>query len=365
MLCFSCLFLIPLSAHAAEAPGKPIITNQPTGIEMTVATASFELVVTATSPDSGTLTYQWYRTTINEISTIMAIDEETNLSYSPPQTVGTVYYCVAVWNNQDGIQSEPVYSNLVKVTFTEPPPHVHSYGPVMVTTQPTCTEPGITVAECDCGDELVGEIPALGHSFGAWKTVVYATCSTEGIQIRECSRCGLIEHGSIPATDEHLFGSWIITIPATCVTEGEQSRECYCGEVETEIIPATGQHVFGAWTTTIHPSCTTEGLRSRTCTICNEEVTEIIAALGHTWNSGVLVTPATSSTEGVAKYTCITCGEVRLEVLPPNTSQSNPDSSSERPNILWLIPVAVAVFFAATFGVLLYFWRRNKARNDL
>ncbi|HPE96155.1 MAG TPA: bacterial Ig-like domain-containing protein, partial [Bacillota bacterium] len=102
---------------------KPSITSQPKGGNYAVGTAT-ALSVNASVADSGKLTYQWYRTSVNDISTISAIYSSTDASYgaqksfTPLQDIGTTYYCVKVTNTL-GSSSEYTYSSLIPVTYTE------------------------------------------------------------------------------------------------------------------------------------------------------------------------------------------------------------------------------------------------------
>mgnify|MGYP004653948421 CR=1 FL=1 len=75
------------------------------------------LTVQATSPNNGELSYQWYSTNVNNRGMATPIDGATNASYTPTQTEGTMYYCVAVMNTREGITSEPVYTDLAEVSF--------------------------------------------------------------------------------------------------------------------------------------------------------------------------------------------------------------------------------------------------------
>ena len=75
------------------------------------------LTVQATSPNNGELSYQWYSTNVNNRGMATPIEGATNASYTPTQTEGTMYYCVAVMNTREGITSDPVYTDLVEVSF--------------------------------------------------------------------------------------------------------------------------------------------------------------------------------------------------------------------------------------------------------
>ncbi len=75
------------------------------------------LTVQATSPNNGELSYQWYSTNVNNRGMATPIEGATEASYTPTQTEGTMYYCVAVMNTREGVTSEPVYTDLAEVSF--------------------------------------------------------------------------------------------------------------------------------------------------------------------------------------------------------------------------------------------------------
>jgi len=85
---------------------QPVINSQPQSNTFTRG-AEISIHVTATSPDDGNLTYQWYSNTSAINSGGIAIAEETEAEYNPPgNTDGTFYYYVVIkntiFNNQDG-----------------------------------------------------------------------------------------------------------------------------------------------------------------------------------------------------------------------------------------------------------------------
>ena len=75
------------------------------------------LTVQATSPNNGELSYQWYSNTVNNRATATPIEGATDASYTIPQTDGTMYYCVDVWNTREGVKSDVVYTDLIEVSF--------------------------------------------------------------------------------------------------------------------------------------------------------------------------------------------------------------------------------------------------------
>ncbi|MBE6573773.1 MAG: DUF2341 domain-containing protein, partial [Ruminococcaceae bacterium] len=105
-------------------------------------------------------------------------------------TEGTKYrfYVVLADSSGNSVVSDPVL-------FTASS-HVHSY--TSVTTDPTCTEDGITVYSCICNDTYTEIIPAKGHSFGAWYTTVEPTTEAEGEERRDCANCDAYETNVLP-----------------------------------------------------------------------------------------------------------------------------------------------------------------------
>ncbi len=83
--------------------------------------------------------------------------------------------------------------------------HEHSYNSE-ITTQPTCTTPGVTTYTCECGDTYTEEIAALGHAEGEWETTRDATMLSDGEKVKKCSVCGeVLETVVIPANKTMLY----------------------------------------------------------------------------------------------------------------------------------------------------------------
>jgi hypothetical protein len=104
-----------ISAHPASKAYTPPLPN-----------AAESLTVTATVPDSGTLTYQWYSNAANSYTGGTAISTQTGTSYTPPLTEGTTYYWVVVTNtitdNSDGGNKTAVMSsNIASIVVSSVP----------------------------------------------------------------------------------------------------------------------------------------------------------------------------------------------------------------------------------------------------
>jgi len=96
------------------------ISIQPMSTEL-LPGQSYTLSVIATSPNNGTLSYQWYSAATNNRSAALPISGASEASYTVNQTDGTAYYWVAVWNTKDGARSQAVYSEAAEVRIAVPP----------------------------------------------------------------------------------------------------------------------------------------------------------------------------------------------------------------------------------------------------
>lgn len=76
-------------------------------------------------------------------------------------------------------------------------PHTHTWDDGVITKQPTCTEPGVKIYTCSCGETRTEIIPA-GHNWSDWYIVKQATEDEEGLKERTCSISGEKETQPIP-----------------------------------------------------------------------------------------------------------------------------------------------------------------------
>ncbi|ULQ60612.1 hypothetical protein K7I13_04850 [Brucepastera parasyntrophica] len=96
---------------------EPAITTQPSGDSVTVGDPAVTLTIAANSPDSGVITYQWYKNG-------SVINGATGNSYvvetAAPDTAS--YYCIVTNTNDsvNGVQTKSKQSNEVTVAVTAP-----------------------------------------------------------------------------------------------------------------------------------------------------------------------------------------------------------------------------------------------------
>ena len=98
------------------------ISVQPESIEVEPGDAH-TLSVIATSPNNGSLSYQWYSAGTSDINAALPISGASDASYTIEDAEETTFYWVAVWNVKDGTRSQPVFSEMAEVrVHREPSP---------------------------------------------------------------------------------------------------------------------------------------------------------------------------------------------------------------------------------------------------
>jgi hypothetical protein len=100
---------------------SPGITTQPAGQQVPLNTAITPLTVAATSPDGGTLSYQWYSSQGGN-SGGSPIDGATTASYTPTVSTATIadFYYYVVGTNTKGCESKTNTSNVARIRIFNP-----------------------------------------------------------------------------------------------------------------------------------------------------------------------------------------------------------------------------------------------------
>ena len=186
--------------------------------------------------------------------------------------------------------------------------HSHSYDDGVVTTEPTCTQPGVKTFTCSgCNGTYTEEVAALGHSYT--DTVISPTTEAEGYTEHVCSRCGDTYRDSyvekLQTEHTHSFDDGVVTIEPTCTQPGVKTFTCSgCNGTYTEEVAALG-HSYGDGVVTTEPTCTQPGVKTFTCVRGDDSYTEEVAALGHSYGDGVVTTEPTCTQPGVKTFTCV------------------------------------------------------------
>ena len=188
------------------------------------------------------------------------------------------------------------------------------------TVQPDCTEDGYAIIKClnGCGIDEKHVIPALGHLWDDGVVTTDPTCTDPGVKTTTCLRCRETKTEEIPALGHNLTEFIGVMYPNTCIHYGVDTY--FCDRCFDFVAVATNpdgvshsfEHVDGKAAT-----CTQPGYDSYVCRFCGMPETVIIPALGHAYDldNGVFVAP-TCTTEGSWTYTCLTCGDTKVVIIP-------------------------------------------------
>lgn len=83
--------------------------------------------------------------------------------------------------------------------------HIHYYN--VESREATCTDQGLMIYFCECGEQYCEEASALGHNWGNWYTAQEPTYDAPGAETHTCTRCGESESIPIPQLTKTLSNS--------------------------------------------------------------------------------------------------------------------------------------------------------------
>ena len=292
-------------AVISGAVSTPIITKEPDPFMAARGDVPGALRVEASSYDNGFLCYQWYISYSGNNNELFTIDGAYSNVYTPEQILGTVYYCVGVYNVVADQRSEEIRTGLVPV----------SHSGIEITQAPynlnykvgsSVDLSGLTVNVYDgfsgswqsVNGSGLNVYPSVLQNAGKVAVEVSYNGSSDVFYVNVGNGTGKTSaknggnnagisgdgskssDGSIAPDGSHVhsFSEWEVTQPATCITTGLESRSCECGETETQEIPRT-DHAWDEGVITKEPTETSNGARLYTCTICKANKSEIIPAV--------------------------------------------------------------------------------------
>ncbi|MCL2153092.1 MAG: S-layer homology domain-containing protein [Oscillospiraceae bacterium] len=128
---------IALKINGLVDAEPPDISEHPQGAEYTQNETAAPLMVTAASPDGGTLSYQWYSAPSSSAEG-MPVGTNNNTYTPSTATVGTLYYYVVVTNtntNVNGNTSATTTSDLAVITVNDLPDITLPTGEITIGTQ--------------------------------------------------------------------------------------------------------------------------------------------------------------------------------------------------------------------------------------
>jgi len=225
--------------------------------------------------------------------------------------------------SSDGSNSK-AYNIIVKAGEK---PHECIWDEGEITTDPTCTEPGIITYTCECGETKTDEVDALGHDY---ETAVTApTCTEKGYTTYTCKNDA--KHTYV---DDYVNASGHdmtthAAIAETCETAGNiEYYTCdVCGKyfldkegvkatTANDVVVAKKGHKMTTHKAVAATSKKTGNVKYYTCDVCDKyfldkEGTKTTTAKGviipkHKckWDKGTITTEPTYAKKGVKTYKC-------------------------------------------------------------
>lgn len=165
------------------------------------------------------------------------------------------------------------------------------------------------------------------HKFGKWSISTQASCTTPGMQARVCKSCDFTEYSHIPMLEHTVVSD--AAVSATCLSDGKTAGS-HCDVCNTVILAQTAVPATGHTSVTdpaVAATCTENGKTEGShCSICKTAIVEQknVEALGHQWDDGRIIQKATCIQEGIKEHTCTVegCGGTKEEAyaMPTFTS---------------------------------------------
>ena len=203
---------------------------------------------------------------------------------------------------------------LVLTAPTVIPPLGHVWSSGAVTTQPTCTTPGVKTFTClRCSEQKTETILALDHDFEEeWTIDKEATCTEDGSKSHHCTRCDAVNDVTVIRHLGHSFTNYVSNNDATCTEDGTKTAKCdRCEETSTITDVGSAKGHLVVTDPEVPAKCTETGLTEGShCSVCGVVlVTQaIVPALGHSLNHVEAVSVACETEGNIEYWNCGTCG---------------------------------------------------------
>ena len=178
------------------------------------------------------------------------------------------------------------------------------------------------------------------HEFSEWFITQNATCSNDGVQVRYCA-CGEKQNETVPKLSHKVVIDAVVDPTCTKIglTEGKHCSECNEILVVQNIVDALG-HTETAATieNNVAPSCTVAGSYNSViyCSACGDELSRtlvVIPALGHTAAVDEAISPTCTKNGLTEGKHCSVCSETLIaQQEVPKTAHTYDDKYDESCN---------------------------------
>lgn len=190
----------------------------------------------------------------------------------------------------------------------------------------TCTDAGFEYYICENCGNMIGDteyLPKLGHSYKA-SVIAEADCTSDGEILYTCEKCKDSYTQKTLATG-HSFSEWTVEVEPTCTESGVKRRVCAdCSEIDELELPMVEHSWEAEFTIDKHANCTENGSKSIHCSDCQatKDTTEV-SATGHNESDWIVTIAPTKKTDGKQIKKCTSCGFVLAEEFLPKTLGPN------------------------------------------
>ena len=238
-----------------------------------------------------------------------AVKDETT------DTVTTYKYAYSTANSEI-TDTNAIGAYVATVESNKVEEHVIDYKNSVISKAPTCSEKGLLIAICLCGESMGNiELDALGHTYV--KIITAPTCLDDGYTTYYCSTCGDTYKDDYVDALGHTEGEAVIenVVEGNCTTNGSYDTVVYCTVCKDEVSRTTTTteakgHSYNSVVT--EPDCLNGGYTTYTCSVCGDTyVDSQVDALGHSYNS--VVTEPDCTNGGYTTHTCSVCGDTYVD----------------------------------------------------
>lgn len=186
----------------------------------------------------------------------------------------------------------------------------------------TCTEAGATAGKkckvCGSVTDPTTVIPALGHDYSVDKEYIAPTCTDPGKDKGKCSRCDSVKDEVVPATGhtEEVIAGTAPTCEEAGIKEGKKCITCNVVLVEQESVPALGHDLVLDTEKSKAATCTEKGYSYSKCSRCDEIEEKELEVIEHKYGEWTDKVPATCEAQGEQERVCEICNTIDVQTVP-------------------------------------------------
>ncbi len=187
---------------------------------------------------------------------------------------------------------------------------------------PTCTQAGATAGKkckvCGSVTDPTTVVPALDHDYSVDKEYIAPTCTEPGKDKGKCSRCDAVKDDVVPATGhtEEVIAGTAPTCEEPGIKEGKKCITCNQVIVEQETVPALGHDLVLDTEKSKPATCTEKGYSYSKCSRCDEIEEKDLEPIEHKFGEWTDKIPASCEAQGEQERVCEICKTIDVQTVP-------------------------------------------------